>query len=570
MLQAYAWSNPSLGYCQAMNIVTSAILIYASEEQAFWLLKHLCDSALPGYYSTTMHGVVVDQQVFEGFVKRLLPDLWRHFALHGIQLSVASTPWFLTLFINTMPLHLAFRVLDWFFMDGPKVLFQIGLAILKIKRAALLAIREDGELMTVLREYFESLDELIPPDEPGRKPVSHFHRLVLTAFHDYRQEVTMKNVDELRGKHHLKVARNIGEFTKKAIIREVKDKTHFRTETLGYFYDEYQKALFYAADETKSGIGREEFVIVLRSLFMWSCDDTDPLPGSVERLLQAMFDALGAQVGAGTRLKYADLVLALELFVFKQTAEDRRLICFQAYADSEGAPMSNDGLISLSEAILYIFRHAPGEAHLSAVSQITKSMEHSGCQSKMSFVLFSSMIGANEFLADFFASAWPESILLKAPEATDAGADRESKGGLFSQVWGLVTGGGSRSAPPRKKDVFRRPSSTARLTPPARPRTASLASSAAPAPHQDGRERTSSVISTTHQDGGDRPSSAVLTTHQDDNDRPSSAMSTAHQDDRDEPSSVISTAPASPFGHGTRAETTASLGEQLDDLQIAK
>eukprot|EP00158_Paraphelidium_tribonemae_P005075 Partr_v1_DN27144_c0_g1_i1_m16123 putative TBC1 domain family member len=96
VLTAYSLRNPELGYCQAMNIVTSVLLIYMDEDQAFWTLSTMCEKMLPGYYSTTMFGAVNDQQVFESLVAKLMPAVTKHFKEHDIQLSVSSLPWFLT------------------------------------------------------------------------------------------------------------------------------------------------------------------------------------------------------------------------------------------------------------------------------------------------------------------------------------------------------------------------------------------------------------------------------------------------------------------------------------------
>lgn len=88
--------------CSTESNIANSCFSYMSEEQAFWLLEVLCDRLLPGYYSPSMHGTLLDQKVFESLVQRCLPMIHDHFQVVDVQLSVASLPWFLSLYVQVI------------------------------------------------------------------------------------------------------------------------------------------------------------------------------------------------------------------------------------------------------------------------------------------------------------------------------------------------------------------------------------------------------------------------------------------------------------------------------------
>lgn len=246
VLTAYSWVNADVGYCQAMNIVVAALLIYMSEQQAFFLLSALCDRLVPGYYSQTMYGTLLDQKVFEGLVEKTMPVLWEHLVKSDVQLSVVSLPWFLSLYINSMPLVFAFRVLDVFFVEGPKVLFQVGLAILRINGEDLLDSTDDGAFISVLKSYFSRLDESAHPksENPKLRAVTRFQELMVVAFKEFSQ-VTHSTITDLRLKNKDAVLNNIENFAKRTAIRNLgPDAKIMSTEELGALYDRFFGVLY--------------------------------------------------------------------------------------------------------------------------------------------------------------------------------------------------------------------------------------------------------------------------------------------------------------------------------------
>lgn len=263
VLTAYSWINAEIGYCQAMNIVVAALLMYAcptpclqvqilisgrymNESQAFFLLSVLCDRLLPGYYSTTMYGTLLDQKVFESLVEKTMPVLWEHLAKSDVQLSVVSLPWFLSLYINSMPLVFAFRVLDVFFLEGPKVLFQVGLAILRINGEELLDIQDDGSFISILKSYFSRLDESAHPrsENPKLRSITRFQELMVVAFKEF-SGITHNTITEQRAKHKDAVLENIENFAKRTSIRNLgPDSKRLSVDDLGVIYDRFYEVLY--------------------------------------------------------------------------------------------------------------------------------------------------------------------------------------------------------------------------------------------------------------------------------------------------------------------------------------
>ena len=193
-----------------------------------------------------MYGTLLDQRVFESLVEKTMPILWEHLTKSDVQLSVVSLPWFLSLYINSMPLIFAFRVLDVFFLEGPKVLFQVGLAILRINGEELLDITDDGAFISILKNYFANLDESAHPKSQNEKVrgITKFQELMVVAFKEFGG-ITQSTISEQRSRHRDSVLDSIESFAKRTSIRNLgPDSKKLSLDDLGFLYDRFYSILY--------------------------------------------------------------------------------------------------------------------------------------------------------------------------------------------------------------------------------------------------------------------------------------------------------------------------------------
>jgi len=251
-----------------MNIVASVLLIFMTEEQVFWLLTVLCDRLLPGYYSVNMVGVIIDNQVFESLVLKYMPTISEHFKKYDIQLSIVCLPWFLSLFINTFPLSLAFRVLDCFFLQGPPVLFQLGLGILKANADKLLKAKDDGEVMNIFKDYFATAEEQVMTKNFNNNILlMKFNALLLNSVRDYKS-VTYDLILKMRKSHQFRVVHSIQLYKKRSDIRDLKSTHLFKNDDLSKLYDQFYTSLFYGREESAQSTGNEKMDLMNFQVFI--------------------------------------------------------------------------------------------------------------------------------------------------------------------------------------------------------------------------------------------------------------------------------------------------------------
>uniref|UniRef100_UPI003AAD1A42 TBC1 domain family member 9 isoform X5 n=1 Tax=Centroberyx gerrardi TaxID=166262 RepID=UPI003AAD1A42 len=246
VLTAYAFRNPNIGYCQAMNIVTSVLLLYAKEEEAFWLLVALCERMLPDYYNTRVVGALVDQGVFEELAREYVPQLYDCMQDLGV-ISTISLSWFLTLFLSVMPFESAVVVVDCFFYEGIKVIFQLALSVLHANIHQLLGCKDDGEAMTVLGRYLDSVtnkDSTLPPiphlhslltDNGEPHPEVDIFKLVRSSY-DKFGSIRADVIEQMRFKQRLRVIQTIEDTTKRNVVRTIVTETAFSIDELEELY----------------------------------------------------------------------------------------------------------------------------------------------------------------------------------------------------------------------------------------------------------------------------------------------------------------------------------------------
>lgn len=133
ILNAYAYLNETVGYCQGMGFLVGTLLMMnMKEEETFWNFVALMDCAeLATYFEPSMSGVIEDTKKLNEALRLEDEELYNHLAMHSVDCTLFTSRWFLQLFTDLCDWRSILHIWDIIMLEKKEGILRVSLAILK-------------------------------------------------------------------------------------------------------------------------------------------------------------------------------------------------------------------------------------------------------------------------------------------------------------------------------------------------------------------------------------------------------------------------------------------------------
>ena len=161
VLTCYSKFNKDTGYVQGMGFISALFLTYMDEESSFYLLHSLMKKyQLEGVYLPDFPELKKHFYVLLILLKKHLPKIYEVFKSCDMMPSMYASEWFITLFCRELNFKYLVRFFDVFLLEGRKIIYRIGLALLKLRENEFINAKKGGisSVMTVMHEIYSNID----------------------------------------------------------------------------------------------------------------------------------------------------------------------------------------------------------------------------------------------------------------------------------------------------------------------------------------------------------------------------------------------------------------------------
>ncbi|CAF0924420.1 unnamed protein product [Rotaria sordida] len=230
--------------------------------------------------------------VTNDYCKEYIPELYDKLEQLGIAACI-SLSWFLTLFVCVMPFESVLYVIDIFFYDGIKVLFQLALTILNENRHRLLACQDDGDAIMILTTYLDQFND--DNEKHEEKQIIYLIKKSYTNYNGINEE----DINRLRLKHRLKVVQSMRESLLQSAAKNTLRFTKFNEreiKNIFYIFNDVSRISLTEANDPRKlayetyRIHRDEYLILCKYLSPWYIGEQP------ESLANKLFDLFNLNV----------------------------------------------------------------------------------------------------------------------------------------------------------------------------------------------------------------------------------------------------------------------------------
>jgi Rab-GTPase-TBC domain len=205
ILIAYSNLNTEVGYCQGMNFIVGLLLLVSkNEEEVFWFFVCLMEfDGLNGFFKDGFPRLGLFVSAFDQLLDIEVPSLRQHFININVQPSVYIHQWYLTLFINTLPLQTVLVIWDSLMCDGLPVIVSVTVTLLQVLRDVL--IKMDFEEVIRFFKSMKTGEEQFDAAMIGRLLVRHSGEIVIppAMLKLLRSNPNAKDLPDLSSYHDL-------------------------------------------------------------------------------------------------------------------------------------------------------------------------------------------------------------------------------------------------------------------------------------------------------------------------------------------------------------------------------
>jgi len=205
ILIAYSNLNIQVGYCQGMNFIVGLLLLVCKdEEEVFWVFACLMEfEGLNGFFKDGFPRLGLFVNAFDELLDIEVPSLRQHFININVQPSIYIHQWYLTLFINTLPLQTVLVIWDSIMCDGLPVVVSVTVTLLQVLRDVL--IKMDFEEVIRFFKSMKTGEEQFDAAMIGRLLVRHSGEIVIPMemLKVLRSNPNVEDVPDLHAYHDL-------------------------------------------------------------------------------------------------------------------------------------------------------------------------------------------------------------------------------------------------------------------------------------------------------------------------------------------------------------------------------